>query len=362
MYDTPPTDRDLRRERLGTRIALISATLTVAAVVVTGVIVARNAPGFITVTDGEPDTGQLAVPGDVVAQGLAAPPFSYTFHGYTAGELKVSEPMLVTPGYQEAWIRRPYELVELEDDNGEVIDSRPGYDALLTVYRPGVYDPERYLGQERITVRGRDGFWAENVPYQREFVDEQPRPGVAWQYADDAWAVISMIAAEPYPRADLLAVAEGLTMTAPYPATTPIDLVTVPEGYTLTSGGTVDDWPLSVSEQLGSIRLTADRPEYRGLTMPVDVLESGVPTIAVRLVDARWTSHTGVTTPGAPATCVDDNTCVRLTADGRWLVEGHAPPAAEVDPELLERVVGDAVLADVPNRGSWFPLVEAAAP
>ncbi len=164
MYDTPPTDRDLRRERLGTRIALISATLTVAAVVVTGVIVARNAPGFITVTDGEPDTGQLAVPGDVVAQGLAAPPFSYTFHGYTAGELKVSEPMLVTPGYQEAWIRRPYELVELEDDNGEVIDSRPGYDALLTVYRPGVYDPERYLGQERITVRGRDGFWAENVP------------------------------------------------------------------------------------------------------------------------------------------------------------------------------------------------------
>ncbi len=53
-------------------------------------------------------------------------------------------------------------------------------------------------------------------------------------------------------------------MTAPYPATTPIDLVTVPEGYTLTSGGTVDDWPLSVSEQLGSIRLTADRRSTGG--------------------------------------------------------------------------------------------------
>jgi hypothetical protein len=361
VYDTPPTDPDLRREGWGTRIALITAGVTVVAVIVGGVMLARNTNGFITITDGDPNAGRLGVPGDAVADGLAAPPFNYTFHGYAAGGLKVTEPVLATPGYQEAQVRAPYEAVERHDDAGTVIDSLPGYGALLTVYRPGVYDPVRYTDQESLTVAGRPGWYAADMPYREgQVVDDKPRPGLAWEYADDAWAVITTVAEDPYPREDLVAVATGFKTVEAYPATTPIDLVTVPEGYALVSGGASDDWPNGPSYLIGGVRLIGQKPEYRGVTAPIDASGTGAPTVVVAVYDAAWGKDVGDLVPGAPPVCAVADVCHRLTADGRWRIEVHAR-GGQLEKPQLKKILTDAVLADVPDHASWFPLVDAGS-
>lgn len=361
MYDMPPTDHDLRRERWGTRIALITAGLTVAGVITGGVILAQRTNGFVTITDGEPETGQLAVPGDAVADGLAAPPFNYTFHGYAAGGLKVTEPVFVTPGYQEAQVHRPSEVVEKTDDAGKVIGALPDFGALLTVYRPGVFNPVRYTDQESLTVGGRPGWYAGNMPYRDgEVVDDEPRPGLAWEYADDAWAVISTIATESYPREDLVAVATGFTTVEAYPATTPIDLATVPAGYTLVSGGAVGDWPNGATYLMGHIRLIGERPEYRGITAPVNAGWTGAPTVSVGIYDAVWAKDTYGLEPGGDAGCTTEDVCVKLTADGLWLIEAQAR-GGQLEMPQLKKLVTEATIADVPNHATWFPLTEAAS-
>ncbi|WP_157239451.1 hypothetical protein [Catenuloplanes japonicus] len=358
----PPTDPDLRRDRWGTRIALITAGLTVLGVIAGGVMLAHNTNGFVTITDGETEAGHLGVPGDAVADGLAAPAFNYTFHGYAAGGLKVTEPVLATPGYQEAQVRRPYEVVEKTDDAGTVTDTLQSYGALLTVYRPGVYDPVRYTDQESITIGGRLGWYSENMPYRDGYASgELPAPGLAWEYADDAWAVISTVGYRAsYPREDFIAIAEGFKTVDPYPATTPIDLVSVPDGFTLVSGGASADAPVGVSYLMGSVRLIGQRPEYRGITAPIDPVETGQPTVVVSVYDAAWAKDTEGLKPGEPATCPTEDVCRTLSADGRWVTEAHTR-TGQLEKPQLKKIVNEAVIADVSDHATWFPLTDAAS-
>jgi hypothetical protein len=293
------------------------------------------------------------------AAALAYPaaPFAYAFHGYTAGEFEVSDPVLVTPGYQEAFVRRHGETEDLYGSAGEVVATAPAASTMLTVYRPGVFRPTRFLHAEPVRVHDRPGYFGADITYRDER-GPHPRPALAWQYADNAWAVLSNLTPTVYTKADLIKIAEGLPGSPAYPATVAFRASWTPPGYRVTSAGTTDDYPNGGPYLVSSIRLVTTRPAYQNLTQTIDASQTGTPTIRVALYPVAWTDSTH-RHPGSPATCNPGNhsLCYRMTADGKYLAEVVGSGGqSQAD---LKRILDGLTFAQVGDGSTWFPLAEA---
>jgi hypothetical protein len=106
--------------------------------------------------------------------------------------------------------------------------------AYLAVYRPGAYDATGLAGAQRVTVGGRPGL---EVAATGGHWDMERT--LAWQYADNAWAVIVSRSGDTrYPSSDdLRQLAAGLRTDARTPAKLPIRLTWLPAGYRLTEVG-----------------------------------------------------------------------------------------------------------------------------
>jgi hypothetical protein len=180
--------------------------------------------------------------------------FDYTLSGYTVGGIEVSDPVNVTPGYQQARIRRADETQEYDLGDGtseRALVSR----SVLTVYRAGVFDPVRFEGAESVPVGGATGFYAGSA--------------LAWQYGPDAWAVIEA-ASGHLSRADMLDVATAMRTGPNRPATLPWRMSYLPPGYHLSSmGTTADDQLVGPHLQQGDARFTTAPEEYSALTRPL---------------------------------------------------------------------------------------------
>jgi hypothetical protein len=348
-----------RRERrrmawAGGGAAAVVAVLA-AAVVVPQVVAGgrgdRVAPGASAAP--APDSGAAAAP---VSYPEAL--FAYGFKGYTVGKFEVSAPVLVTPGYQEAYVRKDGELLNLYGEGKKVVASTAGYSGMLTVYRPGVFKPTRFAKGEPVRVHGRPGFFATDVPYSTDPNEPHPRPALAWQYADDAWAVVSNLTPTVYSRADLISVAEGLAGSAAYPATLAFKAGWTPAGYVVTSAGATDDSPNGAPYMVSSVRLVTARPSYRDLTEPVDASHAGKPTIRIALYPKEFTdgSHQK---PGSAAYCAAGNhdLCFRMTPDGKYLAE--VVGSGSQTQEELKRILDNLVFAPVQDRSAWFPVTGA---
>ncbi|MFE9191958.1 hypothetical protein ACFYL6_20340 [Micromonospora sp. NPDC007208] len=119
--------------------------------------------------------------------------FALTFAGYQIGDYRVGDPTEVTPGYQRAPIQR----TALDVGGGQPTNAVAG---TLTVYRPGVFRPDRFRSGTPISVGGREGLettlervlMVEAIDRDKQKVSSRPEqmPALAWQYAPGAWATI----------------------------------------------------------------------------------------------------------------------------------------------------------------------------
>ncbi|WP_432834194.1 hypothetical protein [Dactylosporangium sp. CA-092794] len=386
LTEAPPMRRDVddvvaagRRSQVRHRLLKTGGAATAAAVAVAVAVTLPQAfAGQGTVTAGA--SGAASAPATVpatalpsaaaadpatadtaAAPGLAYPAakFSYGFRGYTTGPFTITGPILVTPGYQELYVRRGNAVDDLYDgsQNDKVVASSPRMSALVTVFRPGVFQPSRFADGQSVQVKGRPGRYAPDVHYQPG--DDSPSHGaLAWQYADNAWAVVAAVTPDGFTKAEFLQIASGLAAAPAAPATVPVKLTWAPAGYVLTSVGATDDYPNGATYMTSSLRLIKTRPSYTDLKATVDASATGSPTLRVAVYPIEFTDSTHQK-PG-PASCNagNANLCYKMTADGKYLVEIDTNGGLSTSD--LRKVLDSAQLANPADRGTWFPITQAA--
>ncbi|MFI7543691.1 hypothetical protein [Actinoplanes sp. NPDC049599] len=308
VEDAVRAGRRLRRRRAAWATAAVAAVVAVAAVIA----LPRLLPG--------PDFDYAG--GDLTA----------TIQSYEAGPLTVTEAVQVSPGYQIAQVIGP------TTKKG----AKPAVRGTVTVFRPGVFDPAGFATGTAVPVGGVTG---------------RSRPdAVAWEYAEDAWAVVRTWQAR-LTRAQLIAVAAGLRSTAPRTPTVGFKLTTVPAGFTLDSGGRANDATGRSALPNGSyLRLVKGDVSYRNLP---DVLADpgpGVQAVEVRVYPREY----GQEVPPAvqPAGYCRGDRCYRDSADGKVQIEAAGGPGTSTA-DLLALVKG-ATFAVPDDPGTWYPLTSAA--
>ncbi|MFB9408305.1 hypothetical protein [Dactylosporangium matsuzakiense] len=308
-----------------------------------------------------------ARPGNVVAAPPAAAAVTYPtsdwmygFKGYRTGDFTVTGAEHVTPGYQELYVQRGKQMSDLYDGvGGGVVASSPLYSANITVYRPGVFQPTKFANGEKVTVNGRPGLFASSMMYI-DSSDIGPNVALAWQYADNAWAVAASVVDGEFNRAELLQLAAGLAPSPPAPVTVAFKTDYTPQGYSLTSAGRTDDFPSGASYMSASIRLSKTRPSYTSLTEPVDASLDHGPTVRIALYPVEFTD-TAHRQPGGAAYCNagNANLCFRMSPDGRYLAEIYADGGAAIPQSELLRTLRGVEFANPAQPSTWFALTSA---
>jgi hypothetical protein len=331
--------------------------------------------------------------------------FTYTLSGYTVGDLEVSDPVNVTPGYQQARIRRANETSEYDLGDGtseNVAVSR----SVLTVYRAGTFDPVRFEGAASVPVGDSTGLYLADT-------------ALAWQYEPGSWAVIDAGRGH-LSRTDMLHVAAAMRPGPSRPATLPWRMSYLPPGYHLSSMGiAADDGIVGAHLQQGDARFTREREEYTGLTEPLagagtDNLRvkvyprsygdsllakvdwtaerspgagtsdtssggpsnsatyrpAGDPSYDPSMSASHWPAYTswsepangspdpsGQTAEVAPFCVPGRSACYRYTADGAYLIEATAT-ADGSGPELLTVLRGMRV-DDPTDTTTWSEIADA---
>jgi hypothetical protein len=355
-------ERAQRRRRF-VRAGAGAASVVVALGVAAAVVVPSMSSGPSGTGVSTPDA-PAAAPARVPAGPVA--PFTFTFTAYQVGRLAVAAPITVSTSYQLASV-----YAQGLVSNDKAVDPSteepsgpqkgdPGYrpdpnptkqlSAYLAVYRPGAYDPTKLAGATQVTVAGRPGLevtsTAGNWDMERT---------LAWQYADDAWAVISSRSDDvAHPSADALRqLAEGLRTEIRTPAKLPVKLSYVPAGYGLTEVGMKATTGLNgvASARDGDFGgLLFSRPALptTGLTGPYTGPDGGNPagSFAVFIVPARNSNQQ----PSPGITCLN-GFCNRWFAGNTVKVqvssEGLLPDAE------MRRILEGVTLADVENVTTW---------
>jgi hypothetical protein len=292
------------------------------------------------------------------AEGYPQAPWTYGFGGYKVGEFTVTAPEHITPGYQEMYVRRGDEVSNLYGDGNKVVASSPLYSANITVYRTAVFQPSRFAQAEHLTVNGRPGLFVASLKYTEDS-DLLPGVALAWQYADNSWAVASSVVSGEYNKEELLKLASGFAPAATAAATVAIKTSYVPAGYRLTSAGRTDDFPSGASYMASSLRLIKTQPSYSALTEPVDASTGHGPTLRIALYPVEFTDTTHQK-PGGSSSCNagNANLCYRMSADGKYLAEVYADGGSIAQSELT-RTLDGLQFADPKQPSTWFPVTEA---
>jgi hypothetical protein len=283
--------------------------------------------------------------------------------GYTVGEFRVTDPVLVTPGYQQASIFKgdAHQKVELADGT---VKTYP-WGAALTVYRKGVYDPARFSSATPVTVNGRHGLFADDVPYVNVVEPKDPKraaqlpdkePSLAWQYADDSWAVIS--SQTDVSSQEMIKIASGLTSGAPKPAKLAFKASYLPAGYTLTSAGIAPEYAFGGPPQ-SFARFVKGQQPYTRLTEPVAGDRSTARSITFSLIPTWFSKYSAPKSgPATAPFCKERNLCYRATDDGKHQIQVTGS-GDESDAELI-RILKGLTFADFDDTSSWFDVTAAA--
>jgi hypothetical protein len=298
--------------------------------------------------------------------------FNFTFQGYDAGPFHVQDPITVSGAYEMAPV---YLDGRFTNDKSISADETPDSDAQtkarinawLTVYRPGAFDPSGIKGGQARTVAGRTAVQA-TLPADLE-PDKPPAPGnkmLAWEYADNAWAVVTSISnSRDEPSfADLGALVPGLKPGPAKPAMLPFTVGHVPDGYEPVQVGSralpgLGGINLARDGDYGGVTYARPVPATTGLTAPYEQGIAGpLPgSFSIFVQPSRNGNQQAV--PGRTE-CYKYAVCNVWSADGRTLVQVTAhDTGAELSTAELTKIVESIEVADVAEAATWKPAAEA---
>ncbi|MER7004954.1 hypothetical protein ABT297_18175 [Dactylosporangium sp. NPDC000555] len=344
VEDAVAAGRRLRTRRRVGRTGLFAAVTVVAAVAIAAVA---------------PRLGVPAVPaetGDAGASAFDYPaePLVGNIRPFTGERFSLSGTVHVTPGYQVAEVTRP--------DAASVVtgptESYRGFSfaaGVVVVYRAGAFDPSAFAGGEPVPVGRRPGRY---LPSLRLMAGLPDGPALAWQYADDAWAVVaSTEQGRPMARDELAFVAAALRSGEPDAARLAFRLGHVPAGFTPQAAGTADGSLTRSIPGESYVSLVKGAATYTSLAGPVSVPEAGgvrLPTIELTLYRSWYAKDTRA--PGE-AFCQRPGLCYTSSPDGQWQIEAAGGPSVP-DDELL-RVLRSITVADPASPPTWHLLQDA---
>jgi hypothetical protein len=295
---------------------------------------------------------------------LAAPPFSFTFDGYRLGAYRVMAPDEVNPDYQATYVLR----------DGKDAKGKPAADyvARLVVYRPGAFSAKRLETDTGLTMNGRDAYQGVRERqsirrWNRDYSVTGPQGGegtstvsydlFAWQYAPDAWAVLTEEAhAKPdlLPVADLRALAERFALRAgePVRARLPFRAGYLPAGYEL-QGVRGQSMTAAGSGMFTAVFGVPD-PSAEPLTEEVDVERArNTPTLVIGLL---WVDRPPPDAKKRTSRCNEGRFwCMRTLPGNEFFVTVEDPTKKLSDAELLK--VADALeFANIKKDNAWVPI------
>jgi hypothetical protein len=263
--------------------------------------------------------------------------FDYPFPGYTAGRFRIEEPATLTLGGTQTVIRPVA-------DSGSV----SGY---LTVYRPGV-DPTWAFDGSKITdsapVNGRQAIFLDP-----KLPDGPNTAGLAWQYADDAWAIVWSWFGR-LKRADLTQVAKRLPTGPKRAARVSFRSTYVPNGYRLVQVDGPDSGGAVSGMLFGPAASGTRQYSERAMTA---VLEDSGGALLIRLtrLPASERSRWPATTPVCPKA---EWYCYRSLDDGRYLLQVISGKSGVGKTELLKTLQA-ITIADPGTPAAWTDATRA---
>ncbi|MBQ1052566.1 hypothetical protein KBX50_29460 [Micromonospora sp. C51] len=319
-----------------------------------------------------PGTGEsIAAPAapNVLAEWPDAPPFSFTFTAFDAGKLRVQDPIVASTAYQIARVyvdgmvtndRAVTDLeVERYSEKRKTAEgaSEKRVSAYLTLYRPGAFDPSGTEGGTSSTVAGRDTVqWTFTSPAGRQ---------LAWEYADDAWAVVTAYTHEATPTfEELSALATAMKPSPPETATLPFTVGHVPSGYTPVELGTratsgVNGVAEARDGNYGGAVYTKPALATTGLAAPWGSDGANIPGSFTIFVTPSTNSNQQAEAGRTRCLQNDSTFCNVWSADGKVQVQVSSEHLSVAE---TTRIAESVTLADVQDQDTWIPAAEALVP
>ena len=308
------------------------------------------------------------VPTQRVSFEYPADEYTGNIASFTVGNLTVTGTVHMTPGYQVAVVVAQGRGTPIEDENGTT-HQMPNDVGNVVVYRAGVFDPAQFESGEPVSINGAHGYYrapvkvkptASNLKFPAQA--RQVNPALAWEYADNAWAVVSTNANAEITKQQLIAVAGKLTSSTPAPVKVGFRLTYVPAGFNLAAAGTSDSNLLSPLEGESYVRLVKGDFAYKGLTEPArDMFLVGkkqLPLIQIAIYPKWYSKYVAPRgEPVSAAFCGADSLCYRVTSNGEYDVEVNGGGAVP-DAELL-KMLKMLKFADPGDPGTWLTATDA---
>lgn len=307
--------------------------------------------------------------------------FETNYAGYTSGRYVVSDPDLVTAGYQQSSIdlgrgapppaSPSTALPFVSDDPSPGRSSSPGADAKfapqegrLVVYGTGAFDPREFSKGEKLQIGGRTALLRHAggpsipsaSPTGKDGCCGDPAvPTIAWQYLPDSWAAIYWSSFETTPtRDELIALAGDLPAGEVRAFPVGIRMAEMPKGYRLIAVSTrrspYDETNLSV------VRL-ALKPLAGPFAAPVEL--DDYPSIVLSLGVADQMTSTTI----SKASCVPGNgSCAALVDDGQFYLQVDSIGQRTLSSAELSQILKLMSAEEPADRTTWPPAVKVFTP
>ncbi|MFI7548141.1 hypothetical protein ACIBQ2_00175 [Micromonospora sediminimaris] len=314
-------------------------------------------------------TGESNAAPHALAEWPDAAPFSFTFTAFDAGKLRVQDPIVASTAYQiarvyvDGMVTNDRAVTDQEDkQHSEQRKTAAGpsdkhVSAYLTLYRPGAFDPSGTEGGTSSTVAGRDAVqWTFTSPAGRQ---------LAWEYADDAWAVVTAYTHEAAPTfAELSALATAMKPSTPEAATLPFTVGHVPSGYAPVELGTratsgVNGVASARDGNYGGAVYTKPALATTGLAAPWGSDGGNIPGSFTVFVTPSTNSNQQAEAGRTRCQQNDSTFCNVWSPDGKVQVQVSSEHLSMAE---TTRIAESVTLADVQDQDTWIPAAEALVP
>ncbi|WP_433306836.1 hypothetical protein ACQP2F_21865 [Actinoplanes sp. CA-030573] len=390
MADEPPLARTAddivvagRRAERRRRAGLASAGAAgLVAVVVAGSFALSSTGAKRSTTEAGPATttkGVAAAPGNE-AKWADAAPFTFTFAGFDAGKFQVQDPIVTSTAYQIASVyetgRTSNDKPVSGDEAKATLDKlknggkrEPTLYAYLTVYRPGAFDPAGIRNGKAVTVAGHKAVQATlPVGLDPKNPADPANKGLAWEYADNAWAMVTSISSDEADPSftDLGALVTGLKPAAPKAAPLPFTVGYVPAGFTAVQTGThampgLDGIAAAREGDFGGATFARPAPAATGLSQPYDSVDGTIRNSFNIFVVPSGNSNQKA--QAGKTKCYAGGFCNVWSADGKVQVQvSDEATGAELPEAELKKIAQSIKVADVHDESTWTPAAKALKP